>query len=279
MLDGFQHGFRIGFTGVPNNTIYPNHKSANDHPGVIEDYLSREVKEGRMRGLFDSLPSYFHCSPLAVVPKKTPGTFRVIHNLSYPTGNSVNDFIPEYFSRVTYQSVYDAIVMLSDLGKGAFMSKTDVEKAFRIIPINPADQHLFYVHWEGKFYLDLRMEMGCSSSCQIFEAFSSAIAWVAQSKLNIPTVHYLDDFLFGSESRARGAKQLEAFIHMYSDIGIPLAMDKTFAPARIMSFLGYEIDTILQEIRLPEEKIIRCRDEIDYLIGRKKVRLKNFNLS
>ena len=34
-------------------------------------------------------------SPLGLVEKKTPGTYRIIHHLSFPEGSSINDGIPE----------------------------------------------------------------------------------------------------------------------------------------------------------------------------------------
>ena len=51
----------------------------------------------------------FRISPLGVVPKKVPGEFLVIHNLSHPDGNSVNYCIPREFPTVHYATVEDAI--------------------------------------------------------------------------------------------------------------------------------------------------------------------------
>lgn len=48
------------------------------------------------------------------------------------------------------------------------MAKTDIEDAFRIIPIHPSDYHLLGFIWEGQFYYDKCLPMGASSSCQIF---------------------------------------------------------------------------------------------------------------
>ena len=274
LLEGFSHGFRVGYSGIPECKIYPNHKSALENPEVIDAYLESEIREGRMVGPLSNPPDKFHCSPLALVPKKKPGAFRVIHNLSYPSGKSINDFIPDYCTQVHYQSVYDAIFMLCELGHGSFMCKSDIEKAFRLIPIHEKDQHLFLVNWKGQYYLDLRLEMGCSSACQIFEEFSSAVAWITHHHLHIPNVHYLDDFLLGSETKTEGNENLARFLYMCRDIGIPIALDKTFAPHTTMSFLGFEIDTIAQEIRLPIEKVMQCKTEILNLIERRKVRLR-----
>jgi hypothetical protein len=36
-----------------------------------------------------------HISPIGDVPKKEEGQYRLIHNLSYPTDKSINDYIPD----------------------------------------------------------------------------------------------------------------------------------------------------------------------------------------
>ncbi|KAI8488950.1 hypothetical protein Bbelb_334680 [Branchiostoma belcheri] len=47
---------------------------------------------------------------------------------------------------------------------------------------------------------------------------------------------------------------LSAFSDMCSDVGIPLADDKTFSPDTTMTFLGIELDTLAMEERLPQDK-------------------------
>ena len=62
--------------------------------------LKKEMKMGRIAGPFNMPPfKKIRVSPLAVIPKSTPGEYRLIHNLSAPLGKSVNSFIPlEAFS-------------------------------------------------------------------------------------------------------------------------------------------------------------------------------------
>lgn len=274
ILDGFTNGFRVGYTGHPASIVYKNHKSATQQPETIKDYIAKEIEAGRIIGPLNSLPSNFHCAPIGVVPKKEKDEYRVIHDLSYPEGQSINDFIPPEHTAVSYQSVYDAVKMLVEVGDGAYMSKTDIQKAFRIIPIHPDDQHLFCMVWEDQCYMDLAMQMGCSSACQIFQAFSDAIKWIAEYKLKIPNVNYLDDFMLGSKTRKLGDSNLKIFLQMCDDIGVPISEKKTFGPETKMTFLGIEIDTIKRQVRLPLEKVQRCVTEIEDLISRKKARLK-----
>ena len=77
------------------------------------------------------------------------------------------------------------------------MAKTDIDSAFRIIPIHPNDHYLLGFRFNGEFYHDRCLPMGCSSSCAIFDRFSSSLKWIAKAKLGIPHIlHILDDFLF-----------------------------------------------------------------------------------
>ena len=59
------------------------------------------------------------------MPKKVPVKFRVIHNLSHPDGNSVNDYITREFSTVHYATVQDAISFINVSDSIVFMGKVD----------------------------------------------------------------------------------------------------------------------------------------------------------
>ena len=241
---------------------------------MVDSYIKEELAKGRIEGPFKEPPALYQCSPIGLVPKKDKGEFRVIHDLSYPPGHSVNDAIPNEHTFVQYESVYDAVRMLAKLGDGAFMCKTDIEKAFRIIPLHMKVRHLFCMHWDGNYYIDKRMQMGCSSSCQIFETFSKAVAWIAHKKLCIPNTHYLDDFLFGSKSVEEGQANLKKFLLMCRDVGIQISAKKTFQPNTVMSFLGFEIDTQKKEFCLLLDKIEQCQKDLLHLLGKKKAELR-----
>ena len=118
------------------------------------------------------------------MPKKSPREFRLIHHLSFPKGSSLNDGISPEITRVSYATVKDAIRFTKSVGSGCFLAKTDIKNAFRIIPINPQNYHLLGICWNGLYYYDRAMPMGCSSSCKTFKTFSTAIEWIAQQKLN-----------------------------------------------------------------------------------------------
>ena len=187
----------------------------------------------------------------------------------------MNDGIPVEHTSVSYATVEDAIRAIKAVGSNCYLAKTDIKNAFRIIPIRPQDYNLLGICWRGLYYYDRCMPMGCSSSCKTFETFSTAIEWIAQNKLHIPYIlHLLDDFLIISPTQVICKKQLELFLMLCRWLGIPMAPEKTAGPSTAMAFAGIELDSVLMEARLPQEKIVKCQDLISAFLKRQKVTLK-----
>ena len=213
LVKGFKFGFELGFVGTTNNNSkVTNLKSSFENAKVVKRKMLKELSEKRFSGPF-STPPYknFQINPIGLVPKKEPNSFRMITNLSSPEGRSINDNISKEFSSVSYASIQDAIKILLELGKGAYMAKTDVKNAFRIIPIKPDNQNLLGMKWEGQFYFDRCLPMGASSSCHIFEKFSSALEFIVKKQGISNVIHYLDDFLILNKSKSECTEDLEFF--------------------------------------------------------------------
>jgi hypothetical protein len=276
LVNGFTHGFDLGYVGTPNSVFVHNPPSVSVRPSEMKDYIDKERSAGRIAGPFDTPPfSCFQMSPLGIVPKKNPSEFRIIHNLSFPAGTSINDNILPDFKSVEYATVHDAIALIKSVGVGAFCAKCDIKKAFRLIPLRPDQYHLFCFQFEGRFYFDKCLQMGASSACRIFETFSSALQWVAGSKFKLSYVtHMLDDFFITHDTFVSCSRDLQSFISMCQDLGVPLAPEKTTLPSTTITFLGYEIDTLASEIRLPKDKIDKCVESITCFLSRDKVTLR-----
>ena len=102
LVDGFSNGFRIPsyINRSSVSTIgYANHSSACVHSNFVNTNLNHELALGRMAGPFASpTPPDLIIYTLGVVPKKTPGEYRLIHDLSFPKDNSVNSHIPKTYT-------------------------------------------------------------------------------------------------------------------------------------------------------------------------------------
>lgn len=277
LIQGFTWGFRLGCTNEPSATISPNHQSILKFAKIVDEKLDSEKRLGRIAGPFESPPyEHFVCSPLAIIPKSIPGKFRLIHNLSFPHDNSVNLGIPPDMSAVQYDNIEVVIDLVKKFGHGSLMAKTDIEDAFRIIPIHPLDYHLLGFRWRNKFYNDLVLPMGASSSCNIFNKFSSALKWIMLNKYDACGMsHILDDFFFiGPKNSEKCMQDLSNFLEVAIKLGVPIKEEKTEYPSTKIIIYGIEIDSVAMESRLPTEKLQKIRDKLNDVVRRKKVTLK-----
>lgn len=115
--------------------------------------------------------------------------------MSYPEGLSINAHIPRDLCTVQYQTIDTAIAAIKNIGVGALLAKTDLESAYKQVPVHPSDFELLGFSIDGQFYFDKTLPFGLSYSCNLFEKFSSALQWILQNKFSVVhCVHMLDDF-------------------------------------------------------------------------------------
>ncbi len=146
-----------------------NCSSAFKQSQIIDSYLEEEVKEGSIAGPF-SLPPFPHVqiNRFGIIPKSTPGKFRLITDLSFPKGKSVNDLIPDNEASVSYAGLNDAINTIMRLGKGALLAKFDISRAYRLLPVHPEHRALLCMCWRGQYYIDLALPFVLRSAPRFF---------------------------------------------------------------------------------------------------------------
>ena len=235
--------------------------SAQANPQVVEGYLAKEVTEGRVVEITDetSMPG-LQISPFGVIPKKSsPGNWRLIIDLSSPDQHSVNDGIPKELCSLSYCSVDDAVHQVLRLGKSAKLAKLDVKNAFRLLPIHPADRPLLGMCWNGQIFVDKTLPFGLRSAPKLFNAVADALQWVMEQRGVSFVIHYLDDFLTsGAPNSDECDHNFQVMLQIFKELGVPFSLAKCEGPATILTFLGIEIDTVKQELRLPAEKLMHA---------------------
>ena len=116
---------------------------------VIADCIAKELGKGRM---IDPLPTLWrpllHVNRFGLIPKgHNNGKFRLITDLSFPHGASVNDGISSDLVSLSYISVDDVAEIVQELGRGALLAKMDIEAAYWLIPVHPQDRILQGMVW------------------------------------------------------------------------------------------------------------------------------------
>ena len=266
LIDGIRCGFRIGYDGGdPHRSrklAKRNMVSANQNPQVVSNYLKDEREAGRVLGPIpatDVARVGVHINRFGVIPKSNqPGKWRLIVDLSYPKGASINDGVDPDLCSLSYSSVDEAARIIARLGRGAILAKLDIQRAYRNVPVHPEDRPLLGMEWEGQVFVDAVLPFGLRSAPKIFNSLADALAWVLQQKGVCALLHYLDDFLLiGKPHSDECAVSLELTEAVCRLLGVPLAMLKREGPSCLLVFLGILIDTMAMELRLPPERLER----------------------
>ena len=173
-----------------------------------------------------------------------------------------------------YASFDKAVSIAVSAGRGAWLAKSDIKSAFRLLPVSPEDYELLGFSFDGSFYYDRCLPMGCSISCALFEKFSTLLEFRVKFVTKSSSVtHYLDDFLFVGSSRSSCSTLLNTFTTICEELGVPLAHEKTEGPSQTITFLGLEIDTLRQEIRVPEGKVQKICAQNQQTLSQAKISL------
>ena len=249
--------------------------SAMEHPEVVREYLTTECALGRMLGPFSEQDQRFlpqcHISRFGVIPKgHNTGRWRLITDLSYPPGESVNDGIEAELCSLVYTSIDQVARVAAGYQQGALLAKVDIEAVYRLIPVHPADRPLQATSWEGKLYIDPMLPFGLRSAPKLFNAVADALEWYLEQQGIRHIYHYLDDFIVvGPPDSLECAKALTVLDESCAFLGIPLASHKRDGPTTCLTFLGIEVDTAEAELRLPGDKLQRLSTLLQQWADRK----------
>ena len=100
--------------------------------------------------------------------------------------------------------------MVKAFGPGALMYKRDLWRGYHQIWTDPFDVPFQGFFWQGAFYFDTVLVMGCTSSAYICQCVTSAIAHIHNS-WGALCANYLDDqFHWGGPSR----QSRKGFLHI-----------------------------------------------------------------
>ena len=277
---GFKNGFSFHYQGPLRKVqrFSPNLKLRVGSHIELWNKVMKEVQAGRYAGPFDYPPyEHFVQSPIGLVPKDKGTKTRLIFHLSYPkNGNSVNSGIPKEYCSVTYLDFEEAIKLCINEGVGCNISKSDMSSAFRHVPLaksqwpllimkarHPVTQKLMY-------FIDKCLPFGSSISCAIFQAISDAIAFIVEKRTKKPNVNYLDNYLFAAAVKYACDQQIKHFLQVCEEIQFPVALEKTYWGTTLLVFLGLLLDTERQIVCIPQEKITKALQLIEYFLNRRK---------
>ena len=277
LVDSFRNGFKLRYEGNKKVKMKsPNLKFRGVGDEItLWNKVMKEVKMKRYAGPFEEIPfEYFIQSPIGLVPKDNGKNTRLIFHLSYPRGKgvSVNECTNKNACSMQYPDFSDAVLLCINAGVNCKMAKSDMTSAFGHLGMSVGD--FCYLVMKAKhpksgvwyYFVDKCLPFGASISCSHFQAFSNAIAHIIVKKTGKNLINYLDDYFFVALLRLVCNNQVQQFLQICSIINFPVSLEKTFWGTTQLVFLGLLIDSALQLVCVPKEKVIKALNMIDMVL-------------
>ena len=258
---------------------FRNHKGATDFPDDINKYLQKEIKQKSILGPFKTCPfsSGIKISPLNSVPKKDSNERRVILDLSYPKGNSVNDFISKEFYLeekidLMYPKVDDLVQLIKAKGKGCLLFKVDLRKAFRQLSLCPSSYRFAAYMWKKHIFFDTVLAMGSRSSSYCCQSVTNAIVFI-MFKIGISVLNYLDD-LASAEQKNLAEFSYRTLKAVLKKCGIEENTEKACPPATIMNFVGVLFNTEKMTVEITPERLEEIKTLLKLWLSKENASIK-----
>ena len=260
LCDFLEFGWPIGYTkSSPPQSSSKNHGSALARPDIIDAFLAKECSLGATCGPFSANPlaTPLITSPLQIATSRS-GKPRVVLDLSFPAGSSINSGIPkdtylnEPFSlRLPGTDALQALIRIK--GRGCHLFKKDLSRAYRQLRVDPRDySYLGFTH-NGRLYFDIAPPFGLHSATMMCQRTTSAVTFMFSS-LGFACTNYIDDF-GGAEVPANSTQAFTALDHLLLDLGLQSSPDKDSPPSTSMVFLGVLFNTDDMTISVTPERV------------------------
>ena len=269
ICDFLEFGFPLGYLGDSSNLVdvdkknlwkYKNHQGAEEFPNEMLLYLKKESQHRAILGPFKANPfnSGIKISPLNTVPKGDSCERRVILDLSFPKGASINEFISKEFYLdekidLVYPRVDDFIELIKQKGQGCLLYKTDLRRAYRQLSYCPSAYNKVAFIWKKHIFFDTVLCMGSRSSAYCCQKSTNAISFI-MFKLEIYILNYLDD-LASAEIRQNAEFAFKTLQAVLKKCGIEKAKNKACSPSTSMVFIAVLFNTVTMTIEITPERL------------------------
>ena len=193
---------------------------------------------------------------------KPDGGTRVIVDLSWPLGSSVNNAVPDdYFDffkfQLKYPTIDNIIHKIRHIGNSALLYKIDLQRAFRNLRVDPLDYKALGLHWRDVTYVDVGIPFGLKQGAASFQLATDAITYLMWTQRHF-CVNYLDDVI-GVSPPSCANNAFSTLMNLLDALGLPVNFKKVEKPQTKITCLGIDIDAKNGILTVPDKKMEKIR--------------------
>ena len=204
-------------------------------------------------------------SPIFVVPKKTPGEYRLILNLK-----ELNKYIEYHHCKMdTFESA------LKMVRPGCFMASVDLKHAYYSIYIAEEDQVKLRFTFSGHVYQYCALPNGISFAPRIFTKLMKPV-FAALRMRGHSNSGFIDDSLLLGDTYQECRQNVVDTVLLMTELGFIIHETKSvLIPTTKITFLGNEIDSEKMEVSLPVSKVHTLISECSVLFYKSKATIQS----
>lgn len=270
VCDFLEFGWPINYTAdhLPRVPVQ-NHRSAHRYATAVDNDIAKDLKMTALIGPFHTNPlqSPLTISPIMSVPKPDAADGRrIVIDMSFPNGSSVNDGIPrdEFLGssvELHFPSVDTLAAIVRRKGRGALMFKKDLKAAYKQLPVCPFDWPLCAVSWRNSIFIYIREIFGLRTSALACQRTTSCVTYL-YGKAGYECCNYLDD-IGGADSPARARLAYVTLGKLLEQLNLWEKVEKAAEPSTRMVFLGILLDSTEFTLTIPSEKLAAARQLLE----------------
>lgn len=278
ILRWVREGFDIVFEGdLPNLVkVGPNHPTArrvhqkcrkDKEQRYIEDFIAKNLKRGSIR-LAKKGEDVCIC-PCSVVPKHKSTKEKFSGRLIWD-GTYVNAPTKKY------KFVYETLLTHGHvIRRGDILFTIDLKSGYYQIALHKGSAKYCGFQYDGCTYVYNVMPMGLSPVPSAFTKIMQQVARHFRAK-GFRLIQYVDDWLFIASSMEEALKMQEYVLLKFRQLGLTVNYDKSMLkPATVTEFLGFEIDTDANTIKITKLRKDKIVTQAKQLLQKLKVNMRS----
>ena len=163
--------------------------------------------------------------------------------------------------KLTLPGIDQLVEFVNRLGRGCRVFKKDLKRAYRQIPVDPADYHLLGMCISGSFYFHMTLPFGLQSATMACQRTTKVAAHILNSHGILADV-YINDF-YGTATPETSLTDFACMNRIFSELGLQASPDKDIPPSCEMTCLGVHINTVSMTLTVPEFRLHELQEELN----------------
>ena len=137
------------------------------------------------------------------------------------------------------------------------MTTLDLKDAYVSVPIHRDSHKFLQFLWRNKCYAFQGLCFGRNTGPRVFTKLLKPIAAYLRNQ-GVRMILYLDDFLILGSSYQEVQRNMIMAVTLLESLGFTVNREKSrLIPTQVLTFLGFVINSTLETLSLPEEKVLK----------------------